>query len=127
MTLYIYGESALFPVNLCENKEVVMKIVIVGCGKVGTSIATELNSEGHEIVVVDINHEAVTRLSESLDIMGIEGNGATYEILVEAGAPSAALGIGAAAREEIHLSTLCADSLSGTIVSNSQPFILKKK
>ena len=28
--------------------------------------------------------------------------------------------------EEIHLSTLCADSLAGTIVSNSQPFILKK-
>lgn len=105
MTLYIYVESAIFPVNLCENKEVVMKIVIVGCGKVGTSIATELNSEGHEIVVVDINHEAVTRLSESLDIMGIEGNGATYEILVEAGAQSADLVIAAAARDEINLYT----------------------
>lgn len=32
-----------------------MKIIIVGCGKVGTSIANELNSEGHEIVVVDID------------------------------------------------------------------------
>ena len=82
-----------------------MKIVIVGCGKVGKSIATELNSEGHEIVVVDINHEAVTRLSESLDIMGIEGNGATYEILVEAGAQSADLVIAAAARDEINLYT----------------------
>ena len=38
MTLYIYGESAIFPVNLCENKEVVMKIVIVGCGKVGHGV-----------------------------------------------------------------------------------------
>lgn len=82
-----------------------MKIIIVGCGKVGTSIANELNSEGHEIVVVDIDHEAVTRLSESIDVMGIEGNGATYEILSEAGAESADLVIAAAARDEINLYT----------------------
>ncbi|HBM98257.1 MAG TPA: Trk system potassium transporter TrkA, partial [Ruminococcus sp.] len=54
-----------------------MRIVIVGCGKVGTSIATELNSEGHNIVVVDIDREAVQNLSDSLDVMGVEGNGAT--------------------------------------------------
>ncbi len=82
-----------------------MKIIIVGCGKVGTSIANELNSEGHEIVVVDIDHAAVTRLSESIDVMGIEGNGATYEILSEAGAESADLVIAAAARDEINLYT----------------------
>ena len=63
-----------------------MKIVIVGCGKVGTSIARELNSEGHEISVVDISRAAVNRLSESLDVLGIEGNGATFEALSEAGA-----------------------------------------
>ncbi len=66
-----------------------MRIVIVGCGKVGTSIATELNSEGHNIVVVDINREAVQNLSDSLDVMGVEGNGATYEVLMEAGADAA--------------------------------------
>ena len=36
-----------------------MKIVIVGCGKVGTSIASELNLAGHNIVVIDINRAAV--------------------------------------------------------------------
>ncbi|MGN0550225.1 MAG: Trk system potassium transporter TrkA [Acutalibacteraceae bacterium] len=82
-----------------------MKIVIVGCGKVGTSVATELNSEGHEIAVVDINHDAVTRLSESIDVMGIEGNGATYEVLVDAGAQTADLVIAAAERDEINLYT----------------------
>lgn len=80
-----------------------MKIVIVGCGKVGTSIATQLNSEGHDISVVDVNHDAVTRLSENLDVMGIEGNGATYEVLAEAGAPSADLLIAATARDEVNL------------------------
>ncbi|MBR1483513.1 MAG: Trk system potassium transporter TrkA [Ruminococcus sp.] len=82
-----------------------MKIVIVGCGKVGTSIATELNAEGHEIVVIDINHTAVTRLSDSIDAMGIEGNGATYETLDEAGARNADLVIAAAAKDEVNLYT----------------------
>lgn len=80
-----------------------MKIVIVGCGKVGVSIATQLNTEGHDISVVDINHDSVTRLSESLDVMGIEGNGATYEVLAEAGAPTADLLIAATARDEVNL------------------------
>ncbi len=91
-----------------------MKIVVVGCGKVGTSIATELNSEGHEIAVVDIKHDAVTRLSESIDVMGIEGNGATYEVLVEAGAQTADLVIAAAARDEINLYTCLMAKAAGT-------------
>ncbi|MEE3498459.1 MAG: NAD-binding protein, partial [Ruminococcus bromii] len=62
-----------------------MNIVIVGCGKVGTSIAHELNTEGHDIVLVDINGDAVSRLSDSIDAMGVEGNGATYDTLTEAG------------------------------------------
>ena len=82
-----------------------MRIVIVGCGKVGTSIATELNSEGHNIVVVDINREAVQNLSDSLDVMGVEGNGATYEVLMEAGADAADILIAAAAADEINIYT----------------------
>lgn len=82
-----------------------MKIVVVGCGKIGTSIASELNSAGHEIVVVDINPDAVARLSESLDVMGVEGNGATYDVLSEAGVETADLVIAAAARDEINLYT----------------------
>lgn len=82
-----------------------MRIVIVGCGKVGTSIATELNSEGHDIVVVDINRDAVQHLSDSLDVMGVEGNGATYEVLMEAGADAADILIAAAAADEINIYT----------------------
>ena len=82
-----------------------MKIIIVGCGKVGTAIATELNAEDHEIVVVDINRDAVTRLSDSLDVLGIEGNGAIYETLEGAGAGNADLVIAAAARDEVNLYT----------------------
>lgn len=80
-----------------------MKIVIVGCGKVGRSIATELNSEGHDIAVIDVNHDAVQNLSDSLDILGVEGNGATYDILMEAGADYADLVIAATARDEVNI------------------------
>ena len=80
-----------------------MKIVIIGCGKVGTSSARELNTSGHDITVVDNNGAAVRRLSESLDVMGIEGNGATYEALSEAGAETADLVIAATARDEVNL------------------------
>lgn len=80
-----------------------MRIIIVGCGKVGSSIASELNLEGHEISVVDINHGAVDKLANSLDVLGIEGNGATYDVLIEAGAEYADLLIAATARDE----TIC--------------------
>ncbi len=91
-----------------------MKIVIVGCGKVGASIATELNSEGHDIVVVDIDQNSVKNLSDSLDIMGVEGNGATYEVLIDAGAESADLVIAATARDEINLYTCLMAKSAGT-------------
>lgn len=91
-----------------------MRIVIVGCGKVGTSIASQLNAEGHDIVVVDIDRNAVQNLSNSLDIMGIEGNGASYEVLAEAGAEKADLVIAAAALDEVNLYTCLMAKAAGT-------------
>ena len=84
-----------------------MRIVIVGCGKVGTSIASQLNAEGHDIVVVDIDRNAVQN-------MGIEGNGASYEVLAEAGAEKADLVIAAAALDEVNLYTCLMAKAAGT-------------
>ncbi len=80
-----------------------MNIVIVGCGKVGTSIAHELNIEGHDIVLVDVNGDAVSKLSDSIDAMGIEGNGATYDTLTEAGVQNADLVVAVTAKDEVNL------------------------
>lgn len=91
-----------------------MRIVIVGCGKVGTSIASQLNAEGHDIVVVDIDRNAVQNLSNSLDVMGIEGNGASYEVLAEAGAEKSDLVIAAAALDEVNLYTCLMAKAAGT-------------
>lgn len=82
-----------------------MKTIIVGCGKVGTAIAKELNNTEHDVVVVDVNGEAVSRLSDSIDAIGIEGNGATYETLIEAGAEIADLVVAVTAKDEVNLYT----------------------
>ena len=80
-----------------------MNIIIVGCGKVGSTIAKQLNAEGHNIVVVDNNPRPVEQITETLDVMGIEGNGATYKILMEAGVKVADLLIAVTAADELNL------------------------
>ena len=48
-----------------------MKIIIVGCGKVGTTIAEELYHEGHDITVIDQNAATVQTITENIDVMGL--------------------------------------------------------
>ena len=62
-----------------------MKIVIVGDGKVGRTITKHLTQEGHEVVVIDKLQNNIEDVIESFDVMGICGNGASYDIQQEAG------------------------------------------
>ena len=62
-----------------------MQIIIVGCGKVGSTIAEQLSAEGHDITIVDTDEAVVKALAARLDIMGVTGNGATHSVLEEAG------------------------------------------
>ena len=72
-----------------------MKIIIVGCGKIGQSILQSLISEGHEIVVVDSNREVIDSVSTNYDVMGICAAGTHFKTLSDAGADSAELFIAA--------------------------------
>lgn len=80
-----------------------MNIIIVGCGKVGSTIAKQLNAEGHDIVVVDKDSDRIEQVTESLDVLGVEGNGATYKTLMEAGVKNAHLLIAVTAADELNL------------------------
>ena len=62
-----------------------MNIIIVGCGKVGRTLVEQLSGEDHNIVVIDEQKEKVNSIIESLDAMGIVGNGVSYQTLAEAG------------------------------------------
>lgn len=80
-----------------------MKIVIVGDGKIGSTLAEQLSREGHDITIIDRNPTPLQQTTEDLDILCIEGNGATYETLMEAGADHASLLIAVTASDELNL------------------------
>lgn len=80
-----------------------MHITIVGLGKLGVTLTKQLAAEGHNVVVVDTRSEQVNHIVDTYDVMGICGNGATCEILEEAGAEKAKLHIAATASDELNI------------------------
>ena len=62
-----------------------MNIVIVGCGKIGRAIVESLSAEGHDITVIDNNQSVVNEITNIYDVIGLCGNGADSDILIEAG------------------------------------------
>ena len=80
-----------------------MRIVIVGNGKVGSTLAEQLSNEDHEIVIVDRNQQNVDDSVNSLDVIGVCGNGASYQVLLEADVPKADLLIACTSQDEINL------------------------
>lgn len=80
-----------------------MKIVIVGCGNVGETLAEQLSREGHNITVIDKKETVVTGVSNTYDIMGIVGNGAVYSVQAEAGVNEADLVIAVTGDDELNL------------------------
>ena len=96
-----------------------MKIVIVGDGKIGSTLAEQLSREGHEITIIDRSGEPLQQTSEDLDILCVEGNGATYATQMEAGVDSADLLIAVTMSDELNLSVnpelLCATEIARTL------------
>ena len=62
-----------------------MKIVIVGCGRVGSTLAENLDADGHEVVIFDIRTSAFDRLPETFKGVAIRGDGTDLEVLRRAG------------------------------------------
>lgn len=80
-----------------------MKIVIVGDGKVGNTLAEQLCREGHDITIIDRSGALLQQTSEALDILCIEGNGATVDTQMEAGVDTSDLLIAVTASDELNL------------------------
>lgn len=80
-----------------------MKIVIVGAGKIGYSLAEELANENHDITVVDIEKEKVKLLSDTLDVMTLCGNGAAISVQREANVDESDLLIAVTAQDELNM------------------------
>ena len=62
-----------------------MRVVILGCGRVGAMVADVLDSEGHEVTVIDADAEAFRRLSPSFRGTAVVGVGIDEDLLRRAG------------------------------------------
>lgn len=80
-----------------------LKIIIVGCGKVGSTLVEILSKEGNEITIIDKNAKNLEALTNTFDIMGIEGNGASFKTQDEAGIKNADLMIAVTGSDELNL------------------------
>ncbi|MBR1866201.1 MAG: Trk system potassium transporter TrkA [Lachnospiraceae bacterium] len=80
-----------------------MRIIIVGCGKVGYTLAEQLSEEGHDITVIDMDGEKLEHASSTLDIQGIEGNGSSFRTQLEAGIKKSDLLIAVTGQDEVNL------------------------
>jgi trk system potassium uptake protein TrkA len=66
-----------------------MRIVIVGCGRVGSTLAENLDADGHEVIILDVRTAAFDRLPETFKGAAIRGDGTDEEVLRRAGAEGA--------------------------------------
>ena len=85
------------------DKDPGLSIIIVGCGKVGSTLVEQLSKEGHDITIIDKNRQKVQNLSDVYDVMGLVGNGASYSVQKEAGIDHADLLIAVTDSDELNL------------------------
>ena len=80
-----------------------MRIVVIGDGKVGKSIVEHVSKEGHELIIIDKNPTVVEQIIDQYDVMGIVGNGASYEIQRNARVDKADLLIATTSSDEVNI------------------------
>ena len=80
-----------------------MRIIILGAGRVGESVAESLASERNDITVIDPDPKVLRELEERLDLRGVPGNGIHAEVLRRAGAEDADMLIACASLDETNL------------------------
>ena len=88
-----------------------MNIIIAGSGKVGTTLALRLASEGYDITLIDNDQQVLGEVCEQCDAMGVQGNCASMPVLLQAGIGEADLLIAATNEDEVNL--LCCTTAHG--------------
>ncbi len=80
-----------------------MKIIIAGAGKVGHSVAALLAEEGHDLTIIDRDPETIQHISNTLDVICVEGSATNPGTLREAGAEHADLLLAATEQDEVNM------------------------
>jgi len=79
-----------------------VRVLIVGAGQVGSSIAADL-ADTHDVVVLDLDADRVEDLNYSLDVLGVTGDGTTMDTLEEAGIEDADIVIASTDNDETNI------------------------
>ncbi len=80
-----------------------MDIIIIGCGKVGTTLAEQLVREDYNVVMIDTSAERMQRVSDDIDAIKLVGNGASISMQIEAGVQTADMLIAVTGSDEMNL------------------------
>ncbi len=80
-----------------------LHIIIVGCGKIGSTLVEMLSKEGHDISIIDQDSTMIQSISNTYDVLGIIGNGASFKTQTEAGILNADLMIAVTDSDELNL------------------------
>ncbi|MFA7535410.1 MAG: Trk system potassium transporter TrkA [Desulfuromonadales bacterium] len=80
-----------------------MRILIVGAGQVGYFLCERLSLEGHEVTLVDRHQEHLARAQDRLNVLGILGNGASAEVLEQAGIKGTEIFIAVTDMDEVNI------------------------
>ena len=85
-------------------KRCIMRVMIVGCGKVGSTIAEQLQEEENiDLTLIDIREEKLQELGDEVDALAITGNGASINTLQEAGIKDTDVLIAVTGSDELNL------------------------
>jgi len=94
-----------------------LRVIIVGAGEVGFNVARRLSGENKDVVVIDMDPKALSKVSDSLDVQTIQGSGSSPEILEEAGVREADIFLAVTDKDEINLiATFLANKLKSDII-----------
>ena len=80
-----------------------MNILVIGCGKIGSTIIASLVSEGHDVTALDNNPKTIENITNIYDVIGVCGNGADSDVLNEAGVKKAQLVVAATGSDELNM------------------------
>lgn len=80
-----------------------MKIIIIGAGKVGYTLAENLVVEDNDVTIIDKNIFAIEKIEDELDVMSFKGNGVSANVLLEAGIENTDLLIAVTGSDEVNM------------------------
>ena len=80
-----------------------MNIIVVGCGKIGTTTVEKLAEEGHNVTVIDTRADKLAEIANVHDVITVCGNGADTDILEQAGVEQAGLLVAATGSDEVNM------------------------